>query len=231
MSDHTIRAYAEALEETAAAVARLGGIVETQVSDAISAIVRRDSPLAEAVIERDRKADAAQKDIERRAVRILALRHPVANDLREVMCAYKLAGELERVGDLAKSMSKRTLELNACEPLALSRGVERMGRIASELLKHALDSYTSRDARLARSVWMRDEELDVFYNSLFRELLTHMSEDPRLITPGAHLLFVAKNIERVGDHATNIAEIVHYLITGEDVLLDRPKADGFGRTV
>lgn len=225
MSDHIVKGFGDSLDDLTSAVARMGGIVETQVNDALTAIGRRDTGLAQAVIERDLRADEAHRSIERQATKLLALRQPMANDLREVLAAFKMAGELERVGDLAKSISKRTLVLNRNEPIELTRTIERMGRIASELLNHVLDSYSQRDLQAALAVWRRDEELDSHYNSLFRELLTYMMEDVRNITPCTHLLFVAKNVERIGDHCTNIAEIVHYLISGEDIGRDRPKGD------
>jgi phosphate transport system protein len=223
--DHTVKAFDELLGELADAVSTMGGVVETQVSDAFSAIVRRDTALARAVIGRDQRSDQAHKDIDRRATMLLALRQPMANDLREVIAAFKIASELERIGDLAKSLSKRTLVLNETDPIHLTRSVERMGRIAQELLKQVLDAYSQRDVGLALSVWRRDEELDAHYTSLFRELLTYMMEDPRTITPCAHLLFVAKNVERIGDHCTNIAEVLHYLIVGEEIGRERPKGD------
>jgi phosphate transport system protein len=225
MGEHTVKAYGDALSELTNSVVRMGGVVEAQVADAVSAVIRRDTSLAQSIVIKDARADDAHKDIERRATRILALRQPLANDLREVMSAFKAAGELERVGDLAKSVAKRTLVLNQSDPIQLTRSIERMGRIAQELLKQVLDAYSHRDVAKALSVWHRDEELDTYYNSLFRELLTYMMEDPRTITPCAHLLFVAKNIERIGDHCTNVAEIVHYLVTGEDIGRDRPKSD------
>jgi phosphate transport system protein len=225
MNDHIVKGFGDSLDDLTSAVARMGGIVETQVNDALTAIGRRDTGLAQAVIERDLRADEAHRSIERQATKLLALRQPMANDLREVLAAFKMAGELERVGDLAKSISKRTLVLNRNEPIELTRTIERMGRIASELLNHVLDSYSQRDLQAALAVWQRDEELDSHYNSLFRELLTYMMEDVRNITPCTHLLFVAKNVERIGDHCTNVAEIVHYLISGEDIGRDRPKGD------
>jgi len=225
MGEHTVKSYGDNLSEIANDIVRMGGVVEAQVQDAITAIVRRDTSLAQSVVVKDARADEAHRDIERRATRILALRQPMANDLREVISAFKAAGELERVGDLAKSVAKRSLVLNQSDPIQLTRSIERMGRIAMDLLKEVLDAYSQRDVAKALSVWHRDEELDAYYNSLFRELLTYMMEDPRTITPGAHLLFVAKNIERIGDHCTNIAETVHYLITGEEIGRDRPKSD------
>jgi phosphate transport system protein len=154
----------------------------------------------------------------------------VASDLRETMAAWKIAGDLERIGDLARNISKRTLVLNLSDPIQLTRSVERMGRMASSHLKQVLDAYAQRNADLGIGVWYRDEEIDAHYNSLFRELLTYMMEDPRTISPCAHLLFIAKNIERIGDHCTNIAETVHYLVTGETLSADRPKADEAERT-
>ena len=165
--------------------------------------------------------------MEQKAIRLIALRQPMANDLRKTMAAMKIASNLERCGDLAKNIAKRTLVLSEIEPMpTLNRSIERMGRLVETRLKEVLDAYISNDAERAMEVWRRDEEVDAHYNSLFRELLTYMMGDPRTITACAHLLFVAKNLERIGDHATNIAEIVHYEITGEQVSpADRPRAD------
>jgi phosphate transport system protein len=224
MTDHTVRAYGEKLEQLTADLQRMGGMAESQTADAVNAIVRRDTGLARSVIERDAKLDAAQRDIEKKATLLLALRQPMAVDLREVLSAMKIAADLERIGDLSKNIAKRTLVLNLSDPIQLTRGIERMGRIAAARLKDVLDSYANRSVLAAVHVWSQDDEIDAHYNSLFRELLTYMMEDPRTIGPCAHLLFVAKNIERIGDHSTNIAETVHYLITGEDMGRDRPKA-------
>jgi phosphate transport system protein len=187
--------------------------------------VRRDTGLARQVIERDVKLDAAQREIDKRATLLLALRQPMAHDLREVLSAMKIAVDLERIGDLARNIAKRTLVINQSEPVQLTRSIERMGRIAGARLKDVLDAYAKRDVTAAVHVWSQDDEIDAHYNSLFRELLTYMMEDPRTISPCAHLLFVAKNIERIGDHSTNIAELVHYLVTGEDIARERPKAE------
>jgi phosphate transport system protein len=223
--EHTVKAFGDALAQVRLAAARMGGLVETQVSDAITSIIRRDTRLANDVIQRDQLADEAQRDIDQRATRLLALRQPMANDLREVLACFKISSELERVGDLSKSICKRVLVLNENEPVAIARSIENMGRNAADLLHEVLDAYVHSDLERALDVWRRDEELDAYYNSLFRELLTYMMEDPRKITPCAHLLFVAKNIERIGDHCTNIAEVVHYLITGEEIGRERPKSD------
>lgn len=224
MKAAALRGMSEAIEGLSHVVARLGGMVEGQVGDAIHACARRDTAMAQSVVARDIRSDAAQKEIEHRAMEILATRRPVARDLREVMAAYKIAGELERVGDLAKSISKRVVVLNESEPIPVARSIGRMGRTASELLKGVLDAYAKKDLDMAFAVWMRDEELDAYYNSLFRDLVGTMTQDPRAVTSCAHLLFVAKNVERVGDHCTNIAEAVHYVVTGEEIGRERPKA-------
>jgi phosphate transport system protein len=195
------------------------------VANSLAAVGRRDTELAHAVIERDEKIDAAQREIERRAIKLFALRQPMAGDLRVVLTAWRIAGELERVGDLAKNIAKRTLILNQAEPIQLTRSVERMGKIAAAHLKQVLDAYASRDVQAAIGVWMQDDNIDAHYNSLFRELLTYMIEDPRTISSCAHLLFIAKNLERIGDHGTNIAEHIHFLVTGEEIATERPRAD------
>ncbi|HYV88368.1 MAG TPA: phosphate signaling complex protein PhoU, partial [Candidatus Polarisedimenticolia bacterium] len=176
-------------------------------------------------IERDVKIDAAQTDIERRAIKLFALRQPFASDLRVVLTGWRIASELERVGDLAKNIAKRALILNQSEPIGLMRSVERMGKIAAAHLNQVLDAYASRDVQAAVGVWFQDDNIDAHYNSLFRELLTYMMEDPRTISSGAHLMFIAKNIERIGDHATNIAEIIYYMVVGEPLDAARPKGD------
>jgi phosphate transport system protein len=225
MLDHTVKAFTEELEALGNEVARMGGLAETAVNEAIAAVSRRDTVLAQGVIERDGKIDTAQRDIEKRAIRLFALRQPMAMDLRIVLTGWRIAGELERVGDLAKNIAKRALILNQSEPIHLTRSVERMGKLAAAHLKQVLDAYSSRDVQIAVGVWFQDEDIDAHYTSLFRELLTYMMEDPRTIGAVAHLLFVAKNIERIGDHSTNIAEYIHYLVTGEDIAKERPKAD------
>lgn len=225
MTEHTVKAFSVELDALSAEVARMGGLAESMAVDSITAVVKRDAALAQNVIGRDLRVDASQRDLERQVTRLMALRHPVAIDLRETLAAWKIAADLERVGDLAKNIAKRALVLNQSDPVQLARSVERMGRIACAHLKQVLDSYSQRDVGLALSVWYRDEEIDAHYNSLFRELLTYMMEDPRTIGPCVHLQFIAKNIERIGDHATNIAETIHYLVTGEEITADRPRAD------
>ena len=226
MADHIVKAYDEELNHLAADVARMGGLAEAEVADALDTVTHRDLTLVQTVIERDLKLDALDTEIERRTIRLIALRQPVAQDLRRTVAAMKIAQNLERIGDLAKNIAKRGAVLADSEPITpLTRSIERMGRLVAGRLKEVLDAYTTADLERAIAVWSRDDEIDEHYDSLFRELLTYMMGDPRTITAGAHLLFIAKNLERIGDHATNIAEIVHYEISGEELPTDRPKWD------
>jgi phosphate transport system protein len=226
MNEHIVKSYEDELNTLTAECARMGGLTEAQVTDALNAVVNRDKALAEAVVGRDDRLDVMEADIERKAIKLIALRQPMANDLRRTVSAMKISGNLERVGDLAKNIAKRTLILVEAEPMKpLTRSIDRMGRLVQSRLKAVLDAYTSSDLQRALAVWSQDDEVDEHYNSVFRELLTYMMGDPRTITACAHLLFVAKNLERIGDHATNIAEIVHYEITGEDLIDARPKTD------
>lgn len=225
MAEHTVKAFTEELDALTQEVARMGGLAEAAVNDSLAAVARRDTDLAQAVIGRDAKIDAAQREVERRAIKLFALRQPLASDLRVVLTAWRTASELERVGDLAKNIAKRALILNQAEPIQLTRSVERMGKIAAAHLKQVLDAYATKDVQAAINVWNSDDNIDAHYNSLFRELLTYMIEDPRTISSCAHLLFIAKNLERVGDHGTNIAEYIHFLVTGEEIATQRPRAD------
>jgi phosphate transport system protein len=213
------------LENLSTTVAQMGGLAEAQLADAVDAIAKRDTMLAERAISGDPDIDALQHQIEDQALKLLALRQPMAVDLRETLAAIKLASELERVGDLAKNIAKRALVLNREPPIRLAQSLARMGRATLSQLKLVLDAYSDRDTEGAEAVWRNDDEIDEVYNSLFRELLTYMMEDPRTIGLCTHLLFVAKNIERTGDHATNIAETVYHMVTGGHLTADRPKAD------
>jgi phosphate transport system protein len=225
MSDHIVKSFTEQLEALSNAVAQMGGLAETQLMNAIEAIAKRDTKLAEVAIGTDERVDRIQQAVEDQALKVLALRQPMAVDLRTTLAAIKIAYELERIGDLAKNIGKRALVLNREPPIRLTQSLARMGRQALTQLKTVLDAYSDRDAEAAKSVWRHDEEIDELYNSLFRELLTYMMEDPRTIGLCTHLLFVAKNIERAGDHATNIAETVYNMVTGNYLRVDRPKAD------
>jgi phosphate transport system protein len=225
MTDHTVRAFSDQLESLSSGVAQMGGLAEAQLADAVEAIARRDTKLAEGAIAGDPRIDELQQQIEAQALKLLALRQPMAVDLRDTLAAIKIAGELERIGDLAKNIAKRALVLNREPPIRLTQSLARMGRASLNQLKLVLDSYSDRDAKGAEAVWRNDGEIDEIYNSLFRELLTYMMEDPRTISLCTHLLFVAKNIERTGDHATNIAETVYHMVTGGHLAMERPKSD------
>jgi phosphate transport system protein len=225
MTEHTVKAFGEKLEALTTAVAQVGGLAEAQLADAIEAISRRDTAKAEAVIASDRRIDLMQYQIEDQTLKLLALRQPMAKDLRETLAALKMASELERIGDLAKNIAKRAIVLNREQPIRLTQSLARMGRSVLAQLKQVLDAYARRDAESAQAVWKQDGEIDEIYNSLFRELLTYMMEDPRTIGLCTHLLFVAKNIERAGDHCTNVAETVYYMVSGDHLAVDRPKAD------
>ena len=225
MAEHTVRAFTEQLEALASSVAQMGGLAEAQLADSIDAIAKRDTALAERVVGADRKVDELQQQIEEQALKVLALRQPMAVDLRETLAAIKIAGELERVGDLAKNIAKRAMVLNREPPIRLAQSLARMGSQALGQLKLVLDAYSDRDADSAELVWKQDGEIDEMYNSLFRELLTYMMEDPRTIGLCTHFLFIAKNIERAGDHCTNVAEVVYNMVTGGHLAMDRPKGD------
>jgi phosphate transport system protein len=220
-----VKAFGDQLEALSSGVAQMGGLAEAQLADAVDAIARRDTSLAERVIAGDPRIDQLQQTVEDQGLKLLALRQPMAVDLRNTLAAIKIANELERIGDLAKNIGKRALVLNREPPIRLTQSLGRMGRAALSQLKQVLDSYSDRDAAGAEAVWRNDGEIDEIYNSLFRELLTYMMEDPRTISLCTHLLFVAKNIERSGDHATNIAEVVYHMVTGGHLAAERPKAD------
>lgn len=225
MSEHTVKSFTDQLEALATGIAQMGGLAEAQLADAVEAIAKRDIALAEGAIAGDPRIDQLQQTIEDQALKLLALRQPMAVDLRETLAAIKIASELERIGDLAKNIAKRSMVLNREPPIRLTQSLARMGRATLSQLKRVLDAYSDRDAAGAEAVWRADDEIDEIYNSLFRELLTYMMEDPRTIGLCAHLLFVAKNIERSGDHATNIAETVYHMVTGRHLDAERPKAD------
>jgi len=224
-SEHIVKAFDEELQRLNAVVLRMGGIAEAQLAGAIEALVKRDSDLAQKVVAGDEAIDQMDIELDDNAVRTLALRQPMANDLREVIAALKISGDLERIGDYAKNVAKRTLALNQLAPHDAARSIPRMAKLVQAIIKDVLDAYAKHDANRAIDVWHRDEEVDEMYTALFRELLTYMMEDPRNITPCTHLLFIAKNIERIGDHATNIAETTHYLSTGKRIGGGRPKGD------
>jgi phosphate transport system protein len=218
------RTYQAELRQLVAEVIRMGGLAEAQVVDAVDAVVRRDVALAQALIVRDLRLDTLQSEVERRALALIAAHQPGEADLRRAISTLKLAMNLERCGDLARNIAKRSLVLSAGEPLLpLTGAIERMGRLVSARLRAVLDAYAAGDVEPALDVWRRDGEVDEHYESLFRELLSHMATRSDSVASGAHLLFVAKNLERIGDHATNIAEILHFQMTGEELTGERPK--------
>jgi phosphate transport system protein len=224
-SEHIIKSYDEELRRLNNTITEMGGLAESQLAAAIQAVVERDSDLAASVVEGDAKVDQLQRDLDNLALRILALRQPMARDLREIFAALKIASDLERICDYAANVAKRSIALAQAPPAQPVHALPRMGRLAQLLVKDVIDAYVARDADKAYQVWMRDEELDEMYASLFRELLTYMMEDPRNIGASTHLLFMAKNIERIGDHATNIAEDLYYLVHGTPLTEARPKRD------
>ena len=226
MSEHTIKAFDADLQDLTRVVAEMGGLAERQIVNAVEALDKRDIALAERVIADDGKIDALQREIEEKTILTIARRQPMAIDLREIVGALRVSNDLERIGDLAKNIAKRVAALDAdFQPQQVMRGVEHMADLVLAQIKDVLDSFARRDAAEALAVWRNDEEIDAVNNSLFRELLTYMMEDPRNISFCTHLLFCAKNIERMGDHATNIAETVYYMVEGRTMAEERPKGD------
>lgn len=226
MTEHIMKAFDSDLQGLTRLISEMGGFAEKQVVDAIGALNRHDTALAQRVISDDAKIDALQHEIERQAVLILARRQPMAIDLREIVAALRISNDLERIGDLAKNIAKRVNALAGGFQLQqVMRGIEHMADLVLTQLKNVLDSYARRDSAKAMTVWRSDEQIDAVNNSLFRELLTYMMEQPRNIGVCIHLVFCVKNIERMGDHATNIAETVHYMIEGQALTIERPKGD------
>ncbi len=225
MTDHTVRAFDRELELLGRKIAEMGGIAEKMLSESIEALIRLNVDEANAIIATDIRLDLLQREVEEEAVRIIARRQPVSVDLREIVGAMRISGDLERVGDLAKNIAKRTVALANDQRLPRAMiGLRHMGELAAMQLKDVLDAYGQRDVERADAVWRRDVEIDALEDSVFRDLLTFMMEDPRNISSCTHLLFCSKNVERAGDHATNIAETVHYIVTGETLPVDRPKS-------
>ncbi|MBB5753335.1 phosphate signaling complex protein PhoU [Prosthecomicrobium pneumaticum] len=231
MSEHIVSRFDEELKDLARRIAEMGGLAERQVDHAMTALTRLDTTLARSVIDDDRRLDLLQHEAEEMAILTIARRQPMAMDLREIVGAIRISNDLERVGDLAKNIAKRVIALEGqFQSPKLLRGVEHIAELSLAQLKNVLDAYATRDLEQATEVRDRDGEVDAMYTSLFRELLTYMMEDPRNIGFCAHLLFCAKNIERIGDHATNIAETVHYVVTGELQLDERVKQDASSTT-
>lgn len=229
---HIVKSFDEELKAIDTALAEMGGIAETQLANAAKALVRRDVDLAKDVISKDKRLDEMESALDRDAIRLIALRQPMAEDLRMVITALKTSANLERIGDYAKNVAKRTITLSQMPPVGnTAHTIARMAELAQALVSSVLDAYVRRDIAAADDVRIRDEEIDNLHTSLFRELLTHMMEDPHNITACTHLLFIGKNVERIGDHATNIAEYVHFMVSGEVPEDERPKGDNTSQTI
>ena len=230
--EHIVRSYEEELSLLNNKIAKMGGLTEQVLGQSFDALERRDPELAAATINEDEAIDTLEKEIEEQAVVMIARRQPLAYDLRQIMAALRISNELERIGDLGKNIAKRVVAVTeGRQPPSLFRGLQALAELALTQLKEVLDVYASRSVDRISVVRDRDEEIDAMYTSLFRELLTYMMEDPRNITPCTHLLFCAKNIERIGDHATNIAETIYYMSTGEQPAGERPKDDNTASVV
>jgi phosphate transport system protein len=226
MTEHTIRAFDADLQELARMIAEMGGLAERQIGDALDALNRHDAELARSAVAADARIDTLQREIEEKAVLTIARRQPMAVDLRDIVGALRVSNDLERIGDLAKNIAKRVEVVeNELRLRKVMRGVEHMTELVLAQIKDVLDAFARRDVGKAVQVWRSDEEIDAVNNSLFRELLTYMMEDPRNISVCIHLLFCAKNIERMGDHATNIAETIYYIVEGRALTDERPKGD------
>jgi phosphate transport system protein len=226
MNEHTAKAFDAELQDLARMVSEMGGLAEKEVAESVQALATRDTTLAQRIVALDSSIDELQHEIEDKAVLTIARRQPMAVDLREIVGDLRISNDLERIGDLAKNIGKRVIALNGnFPPPKMIRGVEHMATLVLAQLKEVLDAYAARDVTRALAVWRSDEEIDAMCTSVFRELLTYMMEDPRNISFCIHLLFAAKNIERMGDHTTNIAETVHYIIQGTAISDKRPKQD------
>ena len=222
---HIVKSYGQELQHLRSLMTEMGGIVESQVALATEAIRNADAGPATQAVALDPSVDALERQAEGLVIRMLALRQPMASDLREIVAAMKITGAMERIGDYAKNVAKRSIVLGGYRlPFSLT-GLVNMSRLVQENLKLVIDAIGEGDAGKAKQVWQSDQAIDDLYNSIFRELITYMMEDARNITPCTHLLFIAKNLERIGDHATNIAETLHYAVTGETLPDERPKGD------
>ncbi|MBY9067848.1 phosphate signaling complex protein PhoU [Hyphomonas sp. WL0036] len=226
MSDHIVSAYSDELDRLSSDIMRMGGIVETMITDSCRSLSANDPILSKEVIARDPQVDVIEAEIEKQIVSLIARRQPMGHDLRMILSALKISNEMERIGDLSKNIAKRSLRLDDHVSMEMRNAVLRMSRPVARQLNEVLDAYATGNSVLARNVWASDDDIDQHYNAVFREMLTYLIEDPRRITAGAHMLFIAKNLERMGDHCTNIAEFVYYQATGDYLsATDRPKLD------
>ncbi|HEX7199168.1 MAG TPA: phosphate signaling complex protein PhoU [Dongiaceae bacterium] len=223
--EHTVKSYDEELKRLQRGIAEMGSLAEGELQNAVQALVRRNADLGHQIVQDDAQIDELEQNATAQVVRLLALRQPMASDLREIVAALKISSDLERIGDYAANIGKRVVALSQTPPFKLPAALPRMGWLAQQNIRDTLAAYSERNAEKALRAWQADEELDETYSSLFRELLTHMMEDPRNIGSCTHLLFIAKNIERIGDHATNIAETIYFMVVGEPIGTARPKGD------
>ena len=223
--EHTVKSFDTEISRLRSMVLEMGGLAEVQIANAVKSLLQRDPDLAQKVIEADKRLDVLEVEIEKMAIQMIALRAPMADDLREILSSIKISSILERTGDYAKNVAKRSVLLAKLEVVKVGPVVAQMATLVRQMLTEVLDAYIQRDSAKAYSVWQRDKSVDELYNSLFRELLTYMMEDRALITPCTHVLFIAKNLERIGDHSTNIAEIVRFLVEGEVQGEARPKGE------
>ncbi len=231
MASHIVKAYDAELSELDSIASEMGGLAEALLRDASIAMQRRDPDLAARAVQSDKQIDELERKLQERAILLIAKRQPMANDLRHIMTVLKIGGDLERIGDLSKNIAKRAQAIaGENHPKQVIAGMGHMSQLAARQLKDVLDALGAKDDAKAMAVWHADERLDALYNSVFRELLTFMMEDPRVIGLCTHLLFGAKNLERIGDHTTNIAENIHYLVTGKILAGDRPKQDEMAST-
>jgi phosphate transport system protein len=225
VAEHTVKSFDDELKRLNQVISQMGGLVEMQLQAAVEALVKRDADAAGKVVRDDAKIDELELQSSQLVIRLLALRQPMAVDLRQIVSALKISSDLERIGDYAANVAKRAIALSQIPAVKPLYTIPRMARLVQQIIKDVLDAYVERDAVKAIAAWQRDEEVDEMYTSLFRELLTYMMEDQRNIGPCIHLLFIAKNIERMGDHATNVAEDIHYLVHGTPIDATRPKGD------
>ncbi len=225
MSDHIVKSFDSELSALTAAIARMGELSQTQLAGALDALLLRDTVAAARVVREDFEVDEIERDLDARAIRVLALRQPIARDLREVLSALRIGIEFERICDFAANIAKRAIALNATSPDEWINELAELGNLALKQLAAVVAAFRERDATKAMQVWAQDEAIDDVHTGIYRRLIDFMKADPSRVAIGAHLLFIAKNIERIGDHATNVAESVYYLITGENLAGPRPKGD------
>ncbi len=223
--EHLVKSFDTELKRLRDMMSQMGGFVESQLANATNAVLHRDTDAAGRAVEDDTKVDALERDVEQFVIRLLALRQPMAGDLRHIVAALKMTGDIERIGDYAANVAKRSIVLAQFTPPYSLAGLANMARLVQSQLKSIIDAIANNDTETAIRVWQSDVEIDDIYTALFRELITYMMEDPRNITPCTHLLFIAKNLERIGDHATNIAETIYYAVSGEVLTDARPKGD------